>query len=84
MGPIPEAKKKRTTVNLVQVGQEREGSLVPEWYEEDTVVGQGREGSIDGHFLTSTEGTGGNEDTSVLSAESTLGPESTSGIPESL
>jgi len=71
-------------VDLVQVGQEREGGLVPEWNEEDTMVGQGGEGSVDGHFLTSTKGTGGNEDTGILSTERTLGPESTSGIPESL
>ena len=79
-----ETKKRRTTVYLVQVGQEREGSLVPKGNEEDTVVGQGRDGSVDGHFLASTKGTGGNEDTGVLSTESTLGPESASGIPESL
>ena len=81
---VPKTKKKRTTVDLVQVGQEREGNLVPEWDEEDAVVGQSRKGSVDGHFLAPTKATGGNEDTGVLSAESTLGPEPTSGIPESL
>ena len=71
-------------MDLIQVGQEREGGLVPEGNEEDTVVGQGRESGVDSHFLSSTKGTGGNEDTGVLAAEGTLGPESTSGIPEGL
>ena len=45
---------------------------------------QGRECGVDSHFLSSTRGTGGNEDTGVLASESTLSPETTSGIPEDL
>jgi len=79
-----EARKKHTTVNLGQVAQEREDVVVAERDEEDTVVGQGRECGVDGHFLSSTRGTGGNEDAGVLASESTLSPETTSSIPEDL
>lgn len=73
-----------TTVDLVQVGQEREGVLVAERNEENTVVGQGGEGGVDSHFLTPTKCTGGNEDTGVLATKGTLGPETTGGVPEGL
>ena len=48
------------------------------------MVGQSRESGIDGHFLSSTRGTSGNKDASVLASEGTLKPETTSGIPEHL
>jgi len=73
-----------TTVNLVQVGQKGEDGLVAERNEDNPVVGQGRESAVDSHFLSSTRSTGGNEDTGVLSMESTLNPETTSSIPEGL
>lgn len=71
-------------MDLAQVGQLCEGMLVSERNEEHAVVGQGRENGVDGHFLSSSEGTGGNEGTGVLATEGTLGPEATSGIPEGL
>jgi hypothetical protein len=83
MGPILYVYK-HTTVDLAQVGQEREDGLVAERNEEDTVVGQGRESSVDSHLLSSTRGAGGNEDTSVLASEGTLNPETTCGVPEGL
>lgn len=75
---------KRTTMHLFQVGQEGEDGAVAERNEEDTMVGQGREGSIDSHFLSSTRATRGNEDTGVLASEGALTPEATGSIPESL
>lgn len=77
-------KKKHTTVNLSQVGQLGEDVLVAERNEDDPVVTQGRESGVDSHLLTSTRRTGGNEDTGVLSGESTRGPETTGSIPEDL
>lgn len=71
-------------MHLFQVGQEGEDGAVAERNEEDTVVGQGGEGGIDGHFLTSTRGTRGNEDTGVLASEGAASPETTGGIPEGL
>ena len=71
-------------MNLIEVGQEGEDGTVAERNEDDTVVGQGRERRVDSHFLSSTRSTGGNEDTGVLASESTLGPETTGGIPEGL
>ena len=76
--------KKHTTVDLAQVTQLREDRLITERNEDDAVMGQGGESGIDGHFLPSTRGTGGNEDTGVLARESTLDPEATSSIPKDL
>jgi len=75
---------RRATMDLGQVGQEREGWLVPKRKEEDSVVGQRRQSGVDSHFLSSTRGTSGNEDTGVLATEGTLGPEPTGSIPEGL
>lgn len=68
-------------MNLAQVGQLGEDILVTERNEDDTVVGQGGERAVDGHLLASTRSAGGNEDTGVLSSESTLSPEATGSIP---
>lgn len=75
---------RRTTVDLGEVGQEREDGLVAERDEDDTVVGQRRESGVDSHLLPSSGGTGRNEDTSVLASEGTLDPEPTSSIPKGL
>jgi hypothetical protein len=75
---------KPTTVYLLQVGQKRENVLVAERNKNDTVVGQRRERGVDGHFLPSARGTGGNKDTGVLASEGTTSPETTRGIPEDL
>lgn len=71
-------------MDLGQVSQEREDGLVAERNEDDTVVAQGRESGVDGHFLPSTRGAGGNKDAGVLASEGTLSPEPTGGIPKGL
>ena len=71
-------------MDLSEVGQEGEDGTVAERNEDDTVVGQGRERRVDNHFLSSIRTAGGNEDTGILASESTLGPETTSGVPEGL
>jgi len=77
-------REKHTAVNLGQVGQEGEDTLVAKRNKDDTVMGQSRERGVDGHLLSSTRTGGGNKDTSVLSSESTRSPEATSSIPECL
>lgn len=71
-------------MNLLQVAQLGEDVLVPERGEDDTVVGQSGERSVCGHLLASTRSTGRNEETGVLALESTLSPETTGMVPESL
>jgi hypothetical protein len=71
-------------VNFGQVGQKGEDVTVAERSEDDPVVGQSRERTVDGHFLPSARTTGGNEDTGVFSSESALSPETTGSVPEGL
>jgi len=73
-----------STVNLFQVAQLGEDVLVPERGEDDTVVGQSGERSVCGHLLPSTRSTSRNEETGVFALESTLSPETTGMVPESL
>jgi hypothetical protein len=73
-----------STVDLVEVGEEREGSLVAERGVDETVVGEGAHGGDSSRLLATTEGTGGDEETSVLAVEATGSPDTTSAIPEGL
>jgi hypothetical protein len=52
-------------VDLREVGEEREGSLVAERNIEETVMGEGAHGSDRSGLLATTEGTGGDEQASV-------------------
>lgn len=71
-------------MNLVEVGQLGEDGLVAERNVDETVVGEGAHGSKAGGLLTTTLGTGGNEETSVLAPVATGGPDTTSAVPEGL
>ena len=71
-------------MDLGQVGQLREGVLVPERDVDQSVVDKGGEGVGDRDFLSATLGTGGDEDTAHLASKRGLAPEWTSCVPESL
>jgi hypothetical protein len=73
-----------TTMNLRQVGKLREGLRVSEGNEDNSVVGQRAQGVGDSGLLSSSGGSGGDEDTGVFAGEGTTGPEATGGIPEGL
>lgn len=74
----------RTTMDLGQVGQLREGVLVPERDVDEAVVGKGGECVGDGDFLSTTLCAGGDEDTAHLASKSGFAPEWTSCVPEGL
>lgn len=73
-----------TTVDLLEVGKERECSLVAERNVEETVVGEGAHGSDSSGLLATTEGTGRDEETGVLAPEATSSPDATGAVPEGL
>ena len=72
------------TMDLAKVGDLREGLGVTERNVENSMVSEGRHGGNGGRLLTTTEGTGGDEETGVLAVETTAGPESTGLVPEGL
>jgi len=73
-----------TTVNLVQVGEEREGGLVAQRNVDEAVVDKGAHGGQSSGLLTATRGSGGDEETSVLAVVATGGPDGAAGVPEGL
>lgn len=73
-----------TTVDLSQVGELSEGGLVAQRNVEETVVSEGAQRGDSSGLLTTTEGTGGDEDTGVLAPEATSGPDAASLVPEGL
>lgn len=68
----------------IEVSQLRERVLVSEWYEDDPVVDEGRDGVGDGHFLAAAWGSGADEYTGVFSVEGALCPETAGCVPECL
>lgn len=73
-----------TTVDLLQVGQEREGGLVAQRHVEEAVVGEGAHGGNGSRLLATTEGTGGDEETGVLAPVATGSPDGAGLVPEGL
>lgn len=73
-----------TTVNLIEVGQEAEGILVAQRNVNETVVGEGAHGGQSSGLLTTTGGTGGDEETGVLAIVATGGPDGAGLVPEGL
>lgn len=74
----------RTTVDLGQVGQLREGMFVPEGDIDQSVVDKGGEGVGDGDLLSTTLGAGGDEDTAHLASKGAPCPQWTGCVPECL
>jgi hypothetical protein len=72
------------TVDLSQVGELGEGLGVAERDIDDAVVGEGGEGGEGGRLLATTEGAGGDEETTELAVEATSSPLSTGTVPEGL
>jgi len=54
-----------TTVNLVQVGEEREGDLVAKWNVDDAVVGECAHSGDGGGLLATTWSGGGDEEAGI-------------------
>jgi len=73
-----------TTVNLSQVGKLGKGGLVTQRDVEEAVVSEGAHGSNGGRLLATTEGTSGDEQTSVFAPEATRGPDTAGAVPEGL
>lgn len=71
-------------MDLVEVGEEREGSLVAKGHVDETVVGEGAHRGESGRFLSTSKGTSGDEETSVAAVEATGGPDTASTVPEGL
>lgn len=72
------------TVDLVEVGQLAEDGLVAERDVDETVVSEGAHGRKSSGLLTTTLGTGGDEETGILAPVATGSPDSTGLVPESL
>ena len=77
-------KSRRTTVDLIEVGQLSEGVLITHRDVEDPVVGEGRQGVESRGFLTSAGSASGDEDACVLASKGTRCPEGAGRVPESL
>lgn len=73
-----------TAVNLAQAGHLGKGLGVTEGHVDDAVMGEGRHGGEGGGFLSTTEGTGGDEESGQLAVETTRGPLLASLVPEGL
>jgi hypothetical protein len=71
-------------MDLGEVGEERESGLVAKRGVDETVVGEGAHRSDSSGLLATTEGTGGDEETSILAVETTGCPDTTSAVPEGL
>lgn len=74
----------RSSMYLLKVGIESKCVFIAHGYIDDSVVGKGGHGIEGSDLLTSTGGSSGNKDSGVLTVKSTLGPETSSGIPKSL
>lgn len=71
-------------MDLLKVGKEGEGGLVTQRDVDEAVVSESAHGGNDGGLLTTTHGTGGNEDTGVLAPVATGGPDGAGLVPEGL
>lgn len=71
-------------MDLFQVRQEPEGSLVTEGNEVETVVSESAHGSNGGRLLTTTQGTRGDEQTGILAPVAAGGPDAAGLVPEGL
>lgn len=72
------------TVDLIEVGQERENGFVAQGNVNETMVGEGAHGRQSSGLLATAGGTGGDEETSVLAPEATGGPDRAGLVPEGL
>lgn len=73
-----------TTVNLVEVGQERGRGLVAERNIDEAVVGEGAHGRDSSGLLATTGGTSGDEETGILAPVATGKPDGGGPVPEGL
>ena len=74
----------RTTMNLLQVCQLREGVGVAERNVNYAVVDKSRDGAEVGTFLATAQAGSRDEDRCILSGEFAFSPKPTGGIPEGL
>lgn len=74
----------RTTVDLREVGKLAKGLGVAERDVVEAVVSKGGHGSKSSGLLATTEGTGGDEETSLLAVEATRRPDTAGLVPEGL
>lgn len=73
-----------TTVNLVQVAQLGEDGLVAQGNVDEAVVSESAHRGKSSGLLTTTLGTGGDEETGVLAPVATRAPDATGLVPEGL
>ena len=73
-----------TTVDLLEVREQRKGGLVTQRDVKETVVSKGTHGTEAGRLLATTKGTGRDEQTGVLAQEATRCPDATGAVPEGL
>lgn len=71
-------------MNLIQVAQLAEDGLVAERNVNEAVVSESAHGGKSSRLLTTTLGTGGNEETGILAPEATASPNATGLVPEGL
>lgn len=71
-------------MDLGQITDQREGVRVTEGYDDHSVVNKGRQGGVEGGFLTSSGSTGALEDPNKFTHEATLLPKTSGGVPEAL
>ena len=71
-------------MDLGEVGQLGKAMLVAQRNVDEAVVSEGAHGGNSSGLLTTTESTGGDEQTSVLARVATSGPDGARGIPEGL
>lgn len=69
-------------MNLVEIGQEREGGLVSQRNIDDAVVSQCAHTGKSSRFLATAGGAGGDENTSVFSPVATAAPNTAGFVPE--
>ena len=73
-----------STVDLLQVGQHGEGSLVTQGHVDETVVHKRAHAGNGSSLLATSHGSGGNEDTGVFTPEAALLPLLARLVPEGL
>lgn len=71
-----------TTVDLVQVRELGKGSLVAQRDVDQAVVSESAHGSESSRLLTTTKGTGRDEQTGVLAPVATSNPDTAGAVPE--
>ena len=76
--------RRRTTMDLGQVGHLRKGVFVPERNVDQSMVDKGGEGIGDGDLLSTTLGAGRDEDATHLSSKGGPAPEWACCVPECL